>query len=335
VLCKTCSRLAQALYIDVLQGLWLDTAQEKELHCQIFACKQWNGLQWTGVESSGKLCRRLCDTLVCAADERLVPCRLPHQALCEALFPALSSVPAEMQTNIFYDGGEINLLNEAKRPDDVDVSTYDRGVASFENIVIVLPSTLEYQCVWNTNGIIDNTATPAGISHVMWVAGQTEDELYRKRGTRACRVWDVPEDVEMPILPLQNTISCSAQEDSATKCLDRYMLVNTEAYALSYKFSGDFGIVESEPSNINAKFTSTLSEQSDCMLVGEHVSSIGNLFLMLQMYQNTVRLAANVPNNRQLHNALWLRAVLVSFTVVDLTEYTLLRRKRTSALCPA
>jgi hypothetical protein len=54
----------------------------------------------------------------------------------------------------------------------------------------------------------------------------------------------------MPILPLQNTISCSAQEDSATKCLDRYMLVNTEAYALSYKFSGDFGIVESEPSNI-------------------------------------------------------------------------------------
>jgi hypothetical protein len=323
VLCKTCSRSAQALYIDVLQGRWLDAAQEKALHCQISGCKQRNGLQWTGVESSGKLCRRLCTTLVCAADERLVPCRLPHQARCEALFPALLSVPAEMQTNIFYAGKEINLLNEAKRPDDVDVSTYDRGVASFENIAIVLQGTLEYQCVWNADGIIDNTATPAGISHVMWAAGQTADELYRKRGTRACRVWDVPEDVEMPLLPLQNTISCSAQEDSATKCLDRYMLVNTEAYALSYKFSGDFGIVASEPSNINAKFTSTLSEQSDRMLGGEHVSSIGKLFLMLRMYQNTARLAANVPNDRQLHNAQWLKAFLVSFAVVDLTEYTL------------
>ena len=39
---------------------------------------------------------------------------------------------------------------------------------------------------------------------------------------------------------LPNTVSCSAEEDVVTKCADRYMLVNTEAYALSYKFSGDF-----------------------------------------------------------------------------------------------
>ena len=49
----------------------------------------------------------------------------------------------------------------------------------------------EYQCVWNADGIIDNTATPAGISHVLWAAGQTADELYRKRETKACRVWEM------------------------------------------------------------------------------------------------------------------------------------------------
>jgi hypothetical protein len=319
VLCKVCSRTTQPLYVEVLQGRWLDAAQPKPLHCQISACKERNGLQWTGVESSGRICRKLCATRVCAPDERLVPCRLPHQARCEPLFPALASVPAQMHTNTYYAGGEVNLLNEAKRPDNLDVSTYDREVASFENILIVLQGTLEYQCVWNADGIIDNTATPAGISHVMWAAGQTSDELYRKRGTRACRIWDVPEDVEMPLLPLQNTVSCSAEEDAATSCADRYTLVNTEAYALSYGFSGDFGLVASEPGNINALFSS--SELSDRMLAGEHVGSPGALFLMLRMYQNTARLAVNVPNDRGLHSAPWLRAVLVSFAVVDLTEY--------------
>ena len=43
-------------------------------------------------------------------------------------------------------------------------------------------------------------------------------------------------DVEMPLLPLQNDVSCSAQEDTDSHCMDRYMLVNTEAYALSYRF---------------------------------------------------------------------------------------------------
>ena len=50
-----------------------------------------------------------------------------------------------MHTNTYYAGGEVNLLNEAKRPDNLDVSTYDREVASFENILIVLQGTLEYQ----------------------------------------------------------------------------------------------------------------------------------------------------------------------------------------------
>jgi len=57
------------------------------------------------------------------------------------------------------------------------------------------------------------------------------------------------------------------------------------------------------------------------MLQGEHVSSTVALYLMLRMYQNIARLAANVPNDRGLHGASWLRALLVSFAVVDLTEY--------------
>ena len=48
-------------------------------------------------------------------------------------------------------------------------------------------------------------------------------------------MWDVPDEVDMPLLPLQNTVSCSEQEDIDSKCADRYMLTNTEAYALSYK----------------------------------------------------------------------------------------------------
>jgi hypothetical protein len=316
VLCKTCSRTTQSLYVDVQAWRWIDAAQQKQLHCQISACKTRNGLQWTGVDSSGKLCRRICASIVCAANERLVPCRLPHQARCEALFPALSTVAAEMQTNIFYVGEEVNLLEESKKFGDVSSTTFARGVASFENIVMVLPSTLEYQCVWNADGIIDNTATPAGISHVFWAPGQTADDLYRKRGTRACRVWEVPVDVDMPLLPLQNTVSCSEQEDNDSKCADRFMLTNTEAYALSYKFSGEFGV--DETSYINAQFAASSAR----MLQGEHVGNTGSLYLMLRMYQNNVRVAANVPNDRGLYSAPWLRALLVSFAVVDLTEYS-------------
>ncbi len=132
-------------------------------------------------------------------------------------------------------------------------------------------------------------------------------------------------DVEMPLLPLQNTVSCSAQEDAASNCLDRYMLVNTEAYTLSYTFSGDFGVVDSEPGKINAHFSDLggLAVEPGNVLGGEHVGGTGCLYLMLSMHQNTARLAVRVPNDRALYAAQWLRSLLVSFTVVDLTEYAL------------
>jgi hypothetical protein len=98
----------------------------------------------------------------------------------------------------------VNLLNEAGAN-----ALHFRRVASFENILIVTGSNLQYQCVWNADGIIDNVATPAGISHAMWAPGQTADDLYKVRGTRACREWKSDmQETEMPLLPLQNTVVC-------------------------------------------------------------------------------------------------------------------------------
>ena len=314
VQCKVCARTTQAQYVDLVVGRWLEADVWRSLHCQISACKDRNGRQWTGVESSGKVCTRSCASIVCADDEVLVPCRLPHQAYCHKVFPTPETVLPRMRVNTFYAGSELNLLDEMTGP--------HRGVASFENIFMVLPSSSEYQCVWNADGITDNTASPAGLSHVLWAPGQTADDLFKERGTRACRVWDVQGHVDMPLLPLQNTVGCSMLEDTDNKCLDRIILVNTEAYALSYTFSGDFGVVAAEPPKINAMFMTRDGEQAEGMLRAEHVGAPGKLFLMLRMHQRSARLAAPLSNDRALYQASWIRSLLVSFAVVDLTEYT-------------
>jgi hypothetical protein len=71
------------------------------------------------------------------------------------------------------------------------------------------------------------------------------------------------------------------------------------------------------------------------MLAGEHVGSTGTLYLLLRMYHNTARLAVNVPNDRGLHNAPWLRAVLVSFAVVDLTDYAMSKSNANVRVVPS
>lgn len=318
VTCHQCSRATQSLFVDVLQGRWLDTEQLLHTHCQISACKSRQpnpSLQWTGVESSGKLCRKVCQPKVCGENEILVPCRLPQQARCEAFFPPLESVQPSMRAHTFHAGGEVNLLNEALNEfSSTTNALHFRRVASFENVLIVTSSNLQYQCVWNADGIIDNVATPAGISHVMWAPMQTADDLYRIRGTRLCRVLkiDVP-DTEMPLLPLQNTVACSAEEDAYSQCLDRYMLVNTEAYGLSYDFDGEFGLSAEDSLNI-------VPPDADEILSGEHAGARGGVFLMLRLHTSSAKLAANVPNDRGLHDAVWLRSVLVSFAVIDFSE---------------
>ncbi len=138
-----------------------------------------------------------------------------------------------MLLNRQFAGEEVNLLNEGS---DI-FGRLHRRFTSFENVLIVLNDLDDYQCVWNAEGITDNTATPGGISHVFWSPGQSNDYTYKMRGTRVCRVWNVASNVDMPLLPLQNTVSCHEEEDIASHCLGRRMLVNTEAYVISYGFS--------------------------------------------------------------------------------------------------
>jgi hypothetical protein len=216
-------------------------------------------------------------------------------------------VQPSRRAHTFHAGGEVNLLNEAMNEAN---DLHFRRVASFENILIVTSSNLQYQCVWNADGIIDNVATPAGISHAMWAPMQTADDLYKVRGTRACREWksDVQE-AEMTLLPLQNTVACSTQEDADSQCLDRYMLVNTEAYGLSYNFDGNFGLLPTTSGILPFKI---VPADDDGLLSGEHVGASCGVFLMLRLHASHAKLAANVPNDRGLHNSTsWLRSVLI------------------------
>lgn len=57
------------------------------------------------------------------------------------------------------------------------------------------------------------------------------------------------------------------------------------------------------------------------MLHGSHVGGAERVFLKLCMHQTQAQLAVEVQSDRGLHHAPWLRALLVSFAVADLTEY--------------
>lgn len=309
--CGLCQRERESSYISVLKGRWLDAGTvPADLHCQITACKSRNNLEWTGVHRDGKLCMQKCVDTTCPGDQVLLPCRLPQQARCERGFPTLLDVAPTMLLNQQFAGEEVNLLNEG----DTEFGRLHRRFTSFENVLIVLNDLDDYQCVWNADGITDNTATPGGISHVFWSAGQSNDDTYKMRGTRVCRVWDVASNVEMPLLPLQNTVSCNEEEDRASHCLDRRMLVNTEAYVISYGFRGLFGLEQMD--DLNIKWLST-----DKMLQAADIGGSGQVYLMLRMHQQLVKVAVDVPIDRSLHGTSWLHALLVSFTVVDVTEY--------------
>jgi hypothetical protein len=60
---------------------------------------------------------------------------------------------------------------------------------------------------------------------------------------------------------------------------------------------------------------------TDRMLQPADAGGAGQLYLMLRMHQRLVKLAVDVPLDRTLYGTSWLHALLVSFTVVDVTEY--------------
>jgi len=307
VACRTCHRAGRAgaaRFVDVFKGLWYNARGRafEPLHCQIAACVDE---AYTGVGVADRLCTTPCSAVVCAADEVTVPCRLPHDARCEPVFPALA-------TRQSYAGGEVNLLNEV---DDMK----HRRFASFENTLIALgDAAYEYQCVWNADGIFDSRASPAGLTNVIWRPGRSDDDEFAKRGTQVCRAWDVERGVELPLLPLQNTISASPEQDQ-NETSSRRMLVNTEAYVLSYRFDGAFAAAET--TDVNCAFTDAEHVAGADMLHGAHVGGAGRLFLMLRLYEARATVAVTVPSDRLVHEATWLQALLVSFAVVDMTQY--------------
>jgi hypothetical protein len=310
VACRACHRAGRAgpaRLVDVFKAAWYNARGRafEPLHCQIGACVDE---AFTGVRDADRLCTTPCSTVVCAADQVAVPCRLPHDARCEPAFPALAALAARTK----YADGEVNLLSEA---DDLK----HRRFASFENAFVALGDTAyEYQCVWNADGIFDNRASPAGLSNVIWRPGRSSDEAYASRGTQVCRAWDVQQGVELPLLPLQNTIRAGAEQE-ARPASSRHMLVNTEAYVLSYRFDGAFAAPET--TDVRGAFADAEFQPGPDMLRGAHVGGAGRLFLMLRMYEAQATVAVTVPSDRRLHEAMWLQALLVSFAVVDVSQY--------------
>jgi hypothetical protein len=316
VLCESChrgGRAGSAQAVEVFKGLWhnaLSSAFEP-LHCQISACTEG----WTGVGSADNMCTQLCEDVECTANEVSVPCRLPHQARCEAVFPGPpKGHPGgfQVENDEQYADGEVNLLNEV---DDMK----HRRFASFENALIVLGNAeTEYQCVWNADGIFDSKTSPGGITSVFWRAGMSDDDAFKTRGTQACRVWDVDGGVELPLLPLQNTISASEIQERFNISVRR-MLVNTEAYVLSYRFGGSFATPETD--NVHGAFADSDHTPGERMLRGAHVGGAGRLFLMLRLHEDKATVAVTLPSDRRLHEAMWVQALLVSFAIVDVTQY--------------
>ena len=306
--CRECHRAGRAgtqKRVEVLKGAWYNSRSLawEPLHCQISPCVRREDREWTGVGEADAVCTRECSPASCAEDEVEVPCRLPHDARCERVFPLPGSTRRARSRHV---GGEVNLLNEEGQ---------HRGFASFENTLIVLdlPDVEEFQCVWNANGIFDNQASPGGVSNVLWTRGRSDDAEYEERGTKVCREWSVERGEWMPLLPLQNTIGADEDKDSS-----RRMLVNTEAYVLSYRFAGAF--FDQRLRDVRARFTDLAHEAvDDRMLRGAHVGGAGRLFLMMILREETVALAVNVPTDRSVHRAMWLQSLLLSFAVVDLT----------------
>ena len=186
-----------------------------------------------------------------------------------------------------YHGSEISLLNEAK-------TTLPSDYASFENILIPLKNdaTWEYQCVYNAEAIEDSVHTPAGTSFRFWPPFLAYQVDY-PRGTKICRMWtdnyrqlysenvqeSMNNQMKFELLPLQNTVTVDSF---------RHVLVDTEAYVVSYRFDNDYDAV-----NDNDFLQSMLATR------GEQARSVGPFqgkFVAELYVQNNKK----IPENKKL-----------------------------------
>ena len=296
--CDVCRRAYQG-QVEVVQGAYAATAgaNTSTLFCQVTECLRRDGAARTGVRQDGTLCGERCRALVCPADEVLVPCRLPHPTRCvrAAVSPG-GLTPGARRAG--FVGAEASLLGDAS------------GFASFENTLLTLGLAKdEYQCVWNAAGITDNRALPGGVSEyffppaLAYASGQEG-----ARGTKACRAWPLQgadNDVVLPALPLQNTVSGRSA---------RRVLVDCEAHVVSYRFDGTFAGVD----NMDAVRVAEAAGGDAEALAAVRVAGLGELFMLLTLRQGRASVRADAGGAAG-DGAVWPARLLLTCALADLT----------------
>ena len=356
--CKACKRAYQQ-YSSVQILLWHDLKKQmlSKLFCQLSPCDSVqianNRVQSvTGVEYDGKICTKTCAEIQCKQKDVLKLCRLPHDSRCVSIPPVqyLPEIFDVMQTDFVptavYHGSEISLLNEAK-------TTLPSDYASFENILIPLKNdaTWEYQCVYNAEAIEDSVHTPAGTSFRFWPPFLAYQVDY-PRGTKICRMWtdnyrqlysenvqeSMNNQMKFELLPLQNTVTVDSF---------RHVLVDTEAYVVSYRFDNDYDAVNDNDflqsmlatrgeqarsvGPFQGKFVAELYVQNNKKIPeNKKLSRLRNLgglhafYLLVILRQQTASVQVSIPSDRGLEKASWLSGLLLSFSCIDLRRTTML-----------
>ncbi len=286
-----------------MQGSYKNsTGGVASLYCQITNCKPKDNRQRTGVRQN-VICLDRCLALACLQDEIQIPCRLPHQTRCDAVWPAGAAVAPAFDgfQRHTMAGPEVNLFSERAEAEAGDV-----GFASFENTLITLTVPTEhYQCVWNAARIADNRAFPGGISEYMFPPA---DASWTPLGSKTCEKWHAElesGDVPLPVLPLQNTVSGTSQ---------RRVMVNTEAHVLSYEYDGGFAGVD-----IGVPVSQTVGPVKVNLeqLTGAHAGGRGKLYLMMTVRRQETLVVIDVPADRNL--GIWPKSLLLTCAVADVT----------------
>ena len=185
---------------------YFNGSTERKLYCQKEVC----GNDRTGVTvdvTPHRTCNRRCNTVLCADDEVLLPCVLPHYARC---------VSAVHGSDHVYDLGYVTRLHSPMHANLLEPVDGTHMFSSFENVLLSVDSVDNNKrrvCVWNADDIVDNDMNPAGISVTF---------------QGLCRAWSRDPQTLYALLPMQNTVT------DQTVAFQRRILLNTSACAAHY-----------------------------------------------------------------------------------------------------
>lgn len=198
--CEACRASTSA------SSYYFNGTTNRKLYCQKEVC----GNDRTGVTvdvSPHRTCNRRCNTVLCADDEVLLPCVLPHYARC---------VSAVHGSDHVYDLGYVAKLHSPLHANLLEPVDGTQMFSSFENVLLSVDSIDNNErrvCVWNADDIVDNDMNPGGISVTF---------------QGSCRSWSRDPAVLYALLPMQNTVTDQTVE------FQRRILLNTSACAAHY-----------------------------------------------------------------------------------------------------